>query len=189
MRTFPLQLRSNQNQRRLKQKSLLKQSLALKSRLPNKSTTSILLFTQFQFQNQITQIEKTETLTRIQILKLEILDLGLGPLALDMRRPEREHKLMNRKISKVLLLRRLLVKHSRVLDSVLLQRSTTVYHRHPSRPHTSMDHPPIPNLTDLFQGRLDAEMCLAQADMAHISIVIMKEEGMGLDMNAVGEVA
>ena len=68
----------------------------------------ILLLAPTQFQTQITQIEKTETLTRIQILKLEILGLGLGPVALDMRRSalvEMEDNLvMNPKISKLLLL-------------------------------------------------------------------------------------
>ena len=123
MKTSPLHRSPNQNQRRIKQKLFLKQSLALKSRLPNKSTMSILLLltpSQFQSQFQI-QIEKTEALSRIQILKLEILGLDLGPALLDMRRPEMKHKLMNRKISKVLLLRRVLVNPSRVLNSALVQ--------------------------------------------------------------------
>ena len=123
MKTSLLHPRQDQNQRRIKQKSFLKQSLALKSRLPNRLKMSILLPTQSQSQTQIqTQIEKTETLTRIQILKLEILGMDLGPVVLDIRSLETEHSLMNRKISKVLLLlRRLAVKPSRVLNSVLLQ--------------------------------------------------------------------
>ena len=123
MKTSPLQARQNQNRRtRLKQKSFLKQSLALKSRLPSKSTMLIQILTPSQSQTQITQIEKTEALTLIQILKLEILDLGLGPVALDMRKPEMElnQTMINRKKSKVLLLR-LLVRPSRVLNSALVQ--------------------------------------------------------------------
>ena len=78
----------NQRTRLVKQKSFLKQSLALKSRLLRKSMTLILILTQSQFQ---TQIEKTEVLTLIQIVKLKILGLGLGLVALNMHRLEMEH--------------------------------------------------------------------------------------------------
>ena len=121
MKTSPLQPRLNQNPRtRLNQKSFLKQSLpaALKSRLPTKSTMLTLILTQIQFQ---IQIEKTETLTRIQILKLEILDLGLGLVPFDVHRVEMKDKLMmNREISKVLLLR-LVDKPNKVLNPALVQ--------------------------------------------------------------------
>ena len=77
-----------------------------------------LILTQTQFQ---IQIEKTETLTRIQILKLEILDLGLGLVPFDVRRVETKDKLMmNREISKMLLLR-LVDKPNKVLNPALVQ--------------------------------------------------------------------
>ena len=54
----------------------------------SKSTILILILTQSQFQ---TQIEKTVVLTMIQIVKLEILGLGLCPVVPDMCRLEMEH--------------------------------------------------------------------------------------------------
>ena len=193
MKTSALQSRQNQNQRTrlVKQKSFLKQSLALKSRLLSKSTMLlILILIQSQFQ---TQIEKTEALTLIQILKLEILGLGLGPVALDMRRLEMEHNrnlMMNWKKSRVLLLLllRLLVRPSRVLNLALVQSLTTAYH-HLLHPHISTDHLPTLILTDTLMDLQDhpdeaihTGTALAQAGMAPISIV-MREE----DMNVVGE--
>jgi hypothetical protein len=119
MKTSPLQPRQNQKPRiRLKQKPILKQSLALKSRLPTKSTMLILILNQARFQTQI-EMTDSEALTLIQILKLEILDLVLGPAALAILRME-DKLMMNQKISKMLLLR-LLVKPSRVLNSALVQ--------------------------------------------------------------------
>jgi hypothetical protein len=102
MKMSPLQPRQNQKPRtKPKQNPILKQSLALKSRFPTKSTIIL---------NQSHQIERTEAPTLIQILKLKILGLDLGPVALAML-------MMNRKISKMLLL----LLPSRVLNSALAQ--------------------------------------------------------------------
>ena len=116
------------------------------------------------------------------------MDLGLA--ALDIRRSrlvemEEHQPMMNRKISKVLLLQ-LLVKTSRVLDSALVQQLLITYH-HPLHPHTSTDHLPTPIPTVIFQDHPDEVIIsgtpLAQAGMAPIFIVM--KEVMVLDMNVV----